>query len=113
MTATMEARKAERERIKSILTSEAATGRDKLAQHLAFETDNDVEAAESLLKASNADAGESPLDRAMSGIDGPLIRSVETDGGDQPRADANALSPSKVYGKFNSAYFPGQTQGKN
>ena len=43
--ATAEAKTAERQRIRTILQSEAATGRDEMAAHLAFATDMDAEAA--------------------------------------------------------------------
>lgn len=47
-----EARKIERERIAAILNSTEAEGREKLARHLALETDTESAAAISILKAS-------------------------------------------------------------
>ena len=41
-----------RERIKGIMTHEEAKGRESLAEHLAYETDNTVEQAAAILKAS-------------------------------------------------------------
>lgn len=47
-----EAISGERARIKGILASEEATGREQLAQHLAFDTDNGIEGAVAMLKVS-------------------------------------------------------------
>lgn len=47
-----EVKKSERDRVKAITTCEAATGRTSLANHLAFETDMSVEAAQAILAAS-------------------------------------------------------------
>ena len=43
---------SEKERIKGIMKCEAATGREKLAEHLAYETEMTVEAATAILAAS-------------------------------------------------------------
>ena len=52
---------AERSRIKSILTGEAATDRAQLAQHLAFETDMTAEAAGAMLAKAAPEAVGSKL----------------------------------------------------
>ena len=56
------ARKAERARIKGIMTHEAAAKRPKLASHLANETDMSVEAAVKLLEASAEEQPEKTAD---------------------------------------------------
>ena len=56
------ARKAERARIKGIMTHEAAAKRPKLASHLANETDMSVEAAAKLLEASAEEQPEKTAD---------------------------------------------------
>lgn len=52
-----DARAAERTRMNAILNSEEAKGREKLAQHLASNTDMDAEAAIALLKVSAKEQG--------------------------------------------------------
>lgn len=56
------ARKAERARIKGILTHEAAAKRPKLANHLANETDMSVEAAAAMLNAAAEEQPEKTAD---------------------------------------------------
>ncbi|MBI1202551.1 MAG: hypothetical protein GC182_08575 [Rhodopseudomonas sp.] len=78
---------AERARVKGILGSEQAKGRDGLAQHLAFETDLPVEQAVAMLGAAPAAAPAKPgsrLDAAMAGA--------------QPNVDANDKPADPVDG---------------
>lgn len=81
-------RTAERARIKGIIGSPEAAGREQLAHHLAFETDNTVEAAVGALKASAKAAPTSAnsakeLYSAMAATGGkPQVSGVHTgDGG--------------------------------
>jgi len=67
----------EKQRIKSILTHAEADGRSALANHLAFETDNSVEASVAILSASTkieaaaeAAAPKELLDAAMGNVGG-------------------------------------------
>jgi len=55
-----EATTAERARVKAIMTSENAKGREDLAQHLAFDTDLSAEQATALLAKSPKVAAEAP-----------------------------------------------------
>lgn len=71
------AKSAERARIGAILNSEAATGREKLANHLATNTDLSAEDAIATLEASaiemQQNAGKSALDLVMSDEEQPEI----------------------------------------
>ena len=83
---------AERERISAILGSESAAGREKLAKHIAFDTDMSAEQAEGMLAASavEAIAGKvsslSPLERAMAVTDQP---GIGVDSADAETGDAD------------------------
>lgn len=78
---------AERARIKSILTHAEASGREQLAQHLAFSTDQSVDAATALLavspKAAAAQA-KSALDAHMAATGTPGVSGEDPAG--QPGA---------------------------
>lgn len=60
-----EGAKAERERCRSILASDAAKTRPALASHLAFDTDLATEAASTLLAKAAPETGLSRLDGAV------------------------------------------------
>ena len=68
-TAASKARDEERARIKGILASPEATGRESLARHFAFDTALSVEAVEAALKAApteKATSAENPFAAAMA-----------------------------------------------
>jgi capsid assembly protease len=75
-----------RARVKSILTSPEASGREALANHLAFDTDMTVSAAEGILKASPKatvapapepkQEGKSEFSRAMEAVGNPGINAA-------------------------------------
>lgn len=98
---TAEAKTAERQRIRTILQSEAATGRDEMAAHLAFATDMDAEAAVALLdKAPTASVKPvGALAAAMANIEQPGI------GSDAPSAEAagNPNQASVILADFRQA----------
>ena len=85
----------ERERIKAILTHESAEGRKDLAEHLAFSTDMDAEAAAAMLeKAPKAEAKPAvvdPLAAAMAGELNPDV-GADTDTGEDSDDKAAARS---------------------
>lgn len=92
-----EGAQAERARIKSIMTCEAAKDRPKLAQHLAFDTEQSAEAAAALLANAGAETPAkpaNPLDAAMRGSN-PSV-GVGADKGDGDAA-APTLSTASVY----------------
>lgn len=69
----------ERARRKAIINSEAAQGREDLAKHLAFDTDNSVDSALAILNASpkvDATAETNPLDAWMASIEQPNIMAM-------------------------------------
>lgn len=73
-----QAKADERDRINGILNSEAAKGRETLANHFATKTDMSVEAAEAALEASplqvaEAKSGKTALDMVMSDEDSPEV----------------------------------------
>jgi len=85
----------ERERIGEIVSSEAAKGREQLAQHLAFSTDMTVDMALATLNASPAKA-EAPstatntgFEQAMATVTNPAI---EPDAPEQETDDAEAVA---------------------
>ena len=87
-----------KERIKAIMTSEHAAGRETLAQHLAYETDMPVEAATATLEAApkaEAKVPEMPdrLAAAMAGVDNP---DIDAGGGEDDGDDPKALATSLV-----------------
>ena len=100
--------KAERTRIQGITNCEAAAGREKLAEHFAFETDMSVEQAEKALSAApiesvSGDGGDGgdALGRAMQahknsgiGADGN-----QGDGGDG--GDTTAKTIERIAGGYN------------
>lgn len=74
---SVDATAAERGRVKGILSSEEAEGRMQLAAHLAFETDQTVDAATALLaksaKDSKAATGFEAFDKAMRAEGNPKV----------------------------------------
>jgi len=82
---------AERARISAILSSDEAKGRGDLAQHLAFTTDMQADAAKQLLAKSPKEttAAANPLDAAMSKVNNPA---VGADAGGDQSDDAKAAS---------------------
>lgn len=99
--AVAEATTGERARIKAIVTSEEAKGREQMASHLAFETDQSSESAIALLKAAPKADAKGPLGAAMDQIGTPGIRSSEqgTERREQPRVDTTAF-----FAKLNEPY---------
>lgn len=98
---------AERERIKGILTCEAATGRSDLANHLAYDTDMSVEDAKAILAKAPAAtqaaaASESPFEAAMAATPNPQVgtegaaSTSQLSGGDQIIASARAAGVMMV-----------------
>ena len=73
-----DARKAERQRVSAITRCEEATGRSKLAEHLAYETDMSAEEAKAVLAAApkeeaNPQASANPFADAMSNSQNPEV----------------------------------------
>ncbi len=90
---------AERERVGGILSNEHAKGREKLAEHLAFKTDQSVEDAAKTMEASGTesvagDAGRS-LDDAMASHGGTSI------GPDAAAPEGVADDASRIGSLFN------------
>ena len=93
--AATEARTAERQRIRTIIQSEAAAGRQDMAAHLAFETEMNADAAIALLGKAPA-ATTKPigaLAAAMANTEQPGIGAdaVAEDGKPAPQSKANAI----------------------
>lgn len=87
---------AERARVKSILTCDAAKDRTKLAQHLAFDTDQSIDAATALLANAGVEATAKPanaLDVAMRGTN-PAVGTGPDQSGNAPKPPK---SSSQVY----------------
>lgn len=105
-----EAKQAERQRISAIVNCDAADGRGKLANHLAFNTDMTVEEATAVLEASGKDAAENtetpkqnagsktPFDSAMDNSDNPNV-GADDSAQDQQDKDASA----QILADFQSA----------
>lgn len=85
-----DARKAEQDRIQGILQSAEAEGREKLAQHFAFQTDMTVDQARSALAAAEAAKPQatSLLDAAMGITDQPRIGASMGTETSEPSQDA-------------------------
>lgn len=82
---------AARERIKAINMCEAAKGREKLAAHIAYDTEMSVEQAVALLGNAPQEqpaAAANPLAAAMAGLPNPK---VGADGGDEDEAKSAVL----------------------
>ncbi|MBU3069244.1 S49 family peptidase [Aestuariicella sp. G3-2] len=85
----------ERERIGAIVSSEAAKGREQLAQHLAFSTDMTVDMALATLNASPvkteapSTATNTGFEQVMATVNNPAI---EPDAPEQERDDAEAVA---------------------
>jgi signal peptide peptidase SppA len=78
-----EARSSEQSRIKGILTCEEAEGRQELANHIAFDTDMSVEAAQKLLgvsakKSETGTQSASAFEIAMNNSDNPNVGSDDS-----------------------------------
>lgn len=85
-----DARAAERTRINAIIGNEEAKGREKLAHHLAMNTEMDAEAAISLLKVSPKEVAAAPanaLAAAMARVPNPKVGT----GADSDGANAGAV----------------------
>jgi capsid assembly protease len=89
-------------RVKSILTSPEASGREALAKHLAFDTDMTASAAESILKASpkatatveaTKPEGKSEFVKAMESVGNPGINAAgDTEADPETKRLAEAVS---------------------
>lgn len=95
---TSEATAAERARVKTIMTSEHAKGREEMAAHLAFDTDLAADQATALLakspKATTAEAKPNRLDAAIAANGGSP--DVGADGGADESIDAVAARIAKL-----------------
>ena len=97
---------AERERISTILQSEAAAGRQDMAAHLAFSTDMVADAAVALLGKAPALASAKPvgsaLSAAMAAVDQPNVGADTgaADSGGEAGADSKAKG---ILADFNRA----------
>jgi len=103
---------AERERIKAILTADAAEGRTEMAQHLAFSTPMQAPEAVALLETSPKAAAstQSPLSTAMDAVGGTGVRpDADGDEGTQAAAIAKDLDATAIYGRLNSALQPAES----
>ena len=94
---------AERERVRAIVTSEAAKDRPALAAHLAFETEMTVEAAQALLAKAAPEATAKPanvLDAAMRGTNPTVGADGEGAASAKPRISAATIYDirSKAHG---------------
>ena len=87
--------KKERERIGAIISSEAAKGREQLAQHLAFSTDMSADMALATLDASpvkaeaSAPVSNTGFEQVMASVGNPAI---EPDAPEQEGDDADAVA---------------------
>lgn len=90
-----ESASAERARVKTILASEHAKGREEMAQHLAFDTDLSADQATALLsKSPKSEARQAKigrLDKAIAANGGsPNVGAEDGDGGEGETAEAIA-----------------------
>ena len=87
--------KTERERLGAIISSEAAKGREQLAQHLAFSTDMSADMALATLDASpvkaeaSAPVSNTGFEQVMASVGNPAI---EPDAPEQEGDDADAVA---------------------
>lgn len=91
--AAAEARTAERARVSGILNCEESKGREKLANHIALNTDMSVEVAKGLLAAAPAEAAATPAPAAAGNpfkatMDADQHPQVGADGGEGGATDA-------------------------
>lgn len=99
--AAQEARTAERARIQGIQSCDESKGREKLASHLALNTDLSVDAAKAILAASPAEktqaaapaAAANPFDAAMNASTHPQVGADAT--GDAPNQEQTAASAAR------------------
>ncbi|MGI1678991.1 MAG: S49 family peptidase [Cellvibrionaceae bacterium] len=93
--ASQQSVKKERERIGAIISSEAAKGREQLAQHLAFSTDMNADMALATLNASpvkaeaSAPVSNTGFEQVMASVGNPAI---EPDAPEQEGDDADAVA---------------------
>lgn len=97
---TTDAKQNERQRISAIVTCDAADGRAKLANHLAFNTDMSVDEATAVLEASGKETVEketpdsaekpNPFSAAMESTDNPNV------GADDENGDGEDLDQASV-----------------
>lgn len=96
--AVADARAAERARFSAITAHEEAKGREKLATHLATNTDMEVDAAVALLKASAKEAPAASADQFAAYMAAQGNAKVAADGGADPNAGkATAPIAANVY----------------
>lgn len=87
-------RKAERDRVKAIVTHAEAQDRSEMAQHLAFETDMSVEQATALLaKSPKAAAAAGGLAAAMAGRT-PAVTADAGNGDGSGTQEPTAIAPA-------------------
>ena len=89
---------SERARIKAIVGSADAKGREGLAAHFAYDTDLAAETADAALKASSKSAGGSLAERAAA-----AQVAVHTGGTDRARPTAIAIDANAIYAARNGA----------
>jgi len=93
--ASQQSVKKERERIGAIISSDAAKGREQLAQHLAFSTDMNADMALATLDASpvkaeaSAPVSNTGFEQVMASVGNPAI---EPDAPEQEGDDADAVA---------------------
>jgi hypothetical protein len=85
--AQAEARQAERARIAGITSSDEAKGREKLASHLALNTDLSVDSAKAILAAAPVEKAEPPATTTKAGTN-PFQQAM--DAGKHPNVGADA-----------------------
>ena len=109
-SAAQEARAAERARIQGIQSCDESKGREKLASHLALNTDLSVEAAKAILAASPVEKSEAAkpaaaanqFEAAMNASTHPQVGADAT--GDAPSQEEQAAtSASKILADFSLA----------
>lgn len=92
---------AERARIKSIMTSDAAKDRPSLANHLAFDTDMGVEQATAMLAKAGVETpakAANPLDQAMRGSNPKIGVGADGDGkGTGAEGAAPVINTASIY----------------
>ncbi len=87
---------AERARIKSIVESPEAKGREGLAAHFAYDTEQTAETAEAALKVSAKTGGGSLADRSRD-----ALLQIHTGGTDKPKSDTVVIDAAAIYAERN------------
>lgn len=100
-------------RIKGIMTHEEAKGREALAEHLAYETDNTVEQAAAIMKFAPKAEAEKPADEGSNADDADADKGKdESEKGKADDADADA-DKGKDEAKGKSNFEKAMDEGKH